>query len=120
MIADDELLTLEHQFWRGDAGFYRRQLTEHAVMVFPETAGVLTRDKVVDAIASAPRWAEVRIDEPRFVGLTQESVLVTYKATARRDGDTKDYVALVSSVYVNRDGSWKLAFHQHTPDVEGD
>jgi hypothetical protein len=115
MTSEHELLTLERQFWKGDADFYRRQLTDKAVMVFPEPAGVLTRDKILEAIASAPRWAEARIDEPRIVDLTQESALVTYKATARRESDTKDYVALVSSVYVNQDGSWKLAFHQHTP-----
>jgi hypothetical protein len=115
MPTHAELLALEHQFWKGDAEFYRRQLTERAVMVFPEPPGVLTGDKILEAIASAPRWAEVRIDEPRIVDLTQESALVTYKATARREGDGQDYVALVSSVYVNGDGSWKLAFHQQTP-----
>jgi hypothetical protein len=115
MASSQDLLNLEHQFWKGDVAFYRQHLTHHAVMVFPEPAGVLTRDKILEAIASAPRWAEARIDEPCIADLTQESALVTYRATARRESDTKDYVALVSSVYVNQDGSWKLAFHQHTP-----
>lgn len=116
---DQELLNLERQFWKGDADFYRRSLTDKAVMVFPEPAAVLTRDKILETIASSPRWADVRIDDARVVELIRETALVTYKATARRDGDEKDYVALVSSVYVNRDGAWKLAFHQHTPGGNG-
>jgi hypothetical protein len=115
--AGPELLKLERQFWMGDADFYERNLTDKAVMVFPEPAGVLTREKILETIRSSPRWADVRIDEPRVVELTAETALVTYKAAARRDGDEKDYVALVSSVYVNSDGAWKLAFHHHTPGV---
>jgi len=116
---DQDLLNLERQFWKGDADFYRRNLTDKAVMVFPEPAGVLTREKILETIASSPRWADVRIDDARVVELTRETALVTYKATARREGDRNDYVALVSSVYVNRDGAWTLAFHQHTPGANG-
>jgi hypothetical protein len=111
---DQDLLDLERQFWKGDAGFYRQHLTDHAVMMFPEPAGVLTRDKILETITSAPRWNDVRIDHVRVVQLTPETALVIYKAAARRAGDAKDYIALASSVYVNQDGSWKLAFHQHT------
>ena len=114
MARDDDLLTLEREFWKGDADFYRRHLSDHAVMVFPEPVGVLTRDQVLAALGSAPRWADVRIDDPRVVGLTGETAILTYKATARREGDAAPYVALVSSVYVNGDGRWLLAFHQHT------
>jgi Domain of unknown function (DUF4440) len=114
MPRDDDLLALEREFWTGDADFYRRHLSDHAVMVFPEPAGVLTREQVLEAIASGPRWAEVQMEEPRVVSLTSETAILTYKATARREGDTNPYVALVSSVYVNGDGRWKLAFHQHT------
>ena len=116
---DQDLLNLERQFWKGDADFYRRNLTDRAVMVFPEPAGVLTRDKILETIASSRRWADVRIDDARVVVLIRETALLTYKATARREGDEKDYVALVSSVYVKRDGAWKLAFHQHTPGGNG-
>ena len=114
MPRDDDLLALEREFWTGDADFYRRNLSDHAVMVFPEPAGVMTRDQVLETIGSAPRWAEVQLEEPRVVTLTSETAILTYKATARREGDTTPYVALVSSVYVNGDGRWKLAFHQHT------
>ena len=114
MPPDDDLLTLEREFWKGDADFYRRHLSDHAVMVFPEPAGVLTRDQVIEAIGSAPRWIEVQFEEARVVDLTSETAILTYKATARREGDITPYVALVSSVYVNGDGRWMLAFHQHT------
>jgi len=114
MARDDDLLTLEREFWKGDAEFYRRRLSDHAVMVFPEPTGVLTRDQVLAAIGAAPRWADVQMDDPRLVALTNETAILTYKATARREGDATPYIALVSSVYVNGDGRWLLAFHQHT------
>jgi hypothetical protein len=112
---DQDLLDLERQFWKGDADFYRRHLSDHAVMVFPEPAGVLPRDRILETIASAPRWNDVRIEHARVAWPTPETALLIYKAAARRAGDANDYVALVSSVYINQDGSWKLAFHQHTP-----
>jgi hypothetical protein len=38
-----------------------------------------------------------------------------YQATARREGDTSDYSAFVTSVYVRRGKGWQLAMHQQTP-----
>ena len=47
---------------------------------------------------------------------TSYLAILTYRARAVR-GDTERYQALVSSVYVRRDGAWKLAFHQQTQNI---
>jgi hypothetical protein len=119
---DDEqlertLLTLEEEVWlalasdRG-AAFFEETLSAHALMVFPGT--VLMKERAVKEIEAAPPWAEFRIDEPMVVRLTEQSAVLTYRATARRDGQP-EYVAFMSSAYVESGGAWKLAFHQQTP-----
>lgn len=41
------------------------------------------------------------------------SVVVAYRATARRSGST--YAALCNSTYRRTEGRWRLALHQQTP-----
>jgi hypothetical protein len=46
--------------------------------------------------------------------LSEDAAVITYKATAKRDGGER-YLARASSAYVHDGGVWKLAFHQQTP-----
>jgi hypothetical protein len=112
------LEALEKQFWTGDAAFYDRNLARDALMMFAEPIGVLTRERVVDAVASSPRWGEVSLEQVRFVELDQYAGILSYRARARTKEDGAEYSALVSSVYVQRGGRCWLAFHQQTPDVD--
>jgi hypothetical protein len=111
------LLRLEHDGWQalsGDDGasFYQHLLSPHSLMVFPGI--VLSKERAVDEIEQAPPWAEFSIDDPQVVRLTEQSAVLTYSATARREGQP-EYHALMSSIYVENGGAWKLAFHQQTP-----
>ena len=110
------LVDLEDRFWAaaGDPDFYRRALAANAVMVFPHPAGVLDRDAVIGAVAAAVPWASWTIEDRRVVRLGDGTAALTYRAVARRDGQAP-YSALVTSVYVEEDGAWKLAVHQQTP-----
>jgi hypothetical protein len=85
--------------------------------VLPEPAGVLDRAATIVAIAEAPRWRDVRLEDAIVVQLNQGAAILVYRAAAQRDTDT--YRALVSTVYVNRNGSWRLACHQQTPSGRG-
>lgn len=114
----DELLSLEERFWTGDPAFYRENLTDDAVMVFPEPVGVLTRESAIEGIASGARWNEVGIREPGVMRVADGAALLTYRARARREGG-RPYSTLASSLYVERAGAWRLAFHQQTPDMDG-
>ena len=42
-LAND-LLSLEKQFWSGDADFYRRNLDDSCLVVFAEMAGPMSRE----------------------------------------------------------------------------
>ena len=114
MDNEQELWELEKLFWRGTAEFYGKTLTEDALMVFPGMA--LTKDATVESIGAAPRWKSVDFKDRRVVRLAADAVLLHYKASARRAGDDKPYEPLCTSGHVNRDGAWKLAFHQQTPE----
>ena len=117
-MADlEHLVDLERQGWEAlssarGAAHYREQLTSDALMAFP--VGVLSREDTVQAIESAQPWTSFEIRDPRVVGLTPDSGIVVYSVTAQRAGH-EPYTALVSSAYVQRDGVWRLAFHQQTP-----
>ncbi len=113
-ILGDRLFQLEEQFWRGDAAFYRRNLADEAVMIFPDPAGVMIKDEICSSIDASPRWEDVLLEEHRVMELDELAVLLTYRATAARGGELP-YVARASSVYVRDGDGWKLAFHQQTP-----
>ena len=121
MALEKQLLDSEKKLWTNDAVFYENNLIEESLLVFPET-GVITRSVAVDAIltenAEGRRWAEVQFDEVRSLRLADDAALLTYRAAARWEHEESKSSALASSVYVKRDGVWKLAFHQQTP-IEG-
>lgn len=43
--------------------------------------------------------------------------MLIYKVTAQRAGE-EQYSAVISSTFVRQDGTWKLAFHQQTPEEQ--
>jgi ketosteroid isomerase-like protein len=114
------LIELETQGWQAlstgeDAArkFYRSLLTDEAVMVFP--GGMLLRGKeeILKSIGTQP-WKTFRFEGTQTISLAENAGAVVYKVTARRKGSAT-YIALISSLYVLRDGEWKLALHQQTP-----
>ena len=48
------------------------------------------------------------------VGSGIDSVVLSYRATARKAGDDTEFRAYASSVYIHLGGEWKLALHQQT------
>ena len=94
------------------ADFYDQHLTADAIMVFP--FGVLARQQSIESIRAAPPWATFAIEEPRIVELDNDSAILTYRATAQRQGEAP-YSALMTTVFVWSEGRWMTAFHQQTP-----
>ena len=94
------------------AEFYRTCLTDDALMVVPGL--VVDRATFLEAAAGDASWLSFQVEEPRVVELTRDCAVVQYVGRGRRQGQP-EYVALMSSIYVRRDGAWKLAYHQQTP-----
>jgi hypothetical protein len=107
----DELIAIERELGGGDGDTYRRYLTDDAVVVVPGAA--ITREQCAFAIDATPGWDEFEIEDERFTQLGPDSVALTYRWSSRRGDET--YQALMSTVYVKRDGGWKVALHQQTP-----
>ena len=118
MDPQEELLDIERKLWTNNAIFYKHNLMEDAVLVFPET-GPISRAAAVEAIhaenAEGRRWAEVDFQRVQMVKLTGAARLLTYTVVARWEHEASPISALASSVYVHHSGAWKLAFHQQTP-----
>src|SRR4051812_25994421 len=107
----ETLLDIERALGGGDGDAYRAHLTDDAVVVVPGAA--ITREQTAQAIDATPGWDEFTITDDKFVQLTPDSALITYRWSSNRGDET--YEALMSSVYVKQAGEWKLALHQQTP-----
>jgi len=115
---DSELIEIERRLWTNDAVFFEDTLIREALLVLP-AAGVIAKHLAVDAIlaenADGRRRADVEFDEVRSLSLADDAAVLTYRVAARWDPQSPKGRARASSVYVRRNGKWKLAFHHQTP-----
>ncbi|HSK06594.1 MAG TPA: nuclear transport factor 2 family protein [Acidimicrobiia bacterium] len=114
-MARDRLLELEAEFWEaaGDPDFYRTNFADDGLMALP--VGIMTKSEVVAAIDGAPARESFTIDDPRYVEVGDDVAALVYATVAREPGADEEYRALITSVYVNRGGDWRLVLHQQTP-----
>lgn len=115
MSLQDDLLAVERGLWKNDPDLYHHSLIDTVQLVFPET-GVIGRDVAVKAIrkevAENRVWAEVDFSDVRAQSITADVAALTYKVVARWNYEKAPTTAIASSIYVKRDGRWKLALHQ--------
>src|SRR5919107_339822 len=114
--VESALENLERRGWEalsrpGGADFYEKVMAADGLMVFP--GAVMDRSSALATIREVPPWSGFALSDMRVVAGTDVG-LVTYRATARR-GDAPEYKATMSSVYVRRDGNWRLLLHQQSP-----
>jgi PhnB protein len=109
----DDLIASERRLWSGGKSAYRSALDEDCLVAFTRMAGVSGREEIAGTVDEGQRWQDVRIDVEGFLQPTDDVAILTYRANAVRAGSP--YAALVSSGYVQREGDWKLMFHQQTP-----
>ena len=113
-----DLMDLERQGWdslcesRG-GDFYGPLMTGDAVMVLVNGM-VLDRDTIAASLNDSPPWSSYELSDERLVDAGQDAAVVLYRATARRDGESEPFAALMASVYRLVDGEPRLAFYQQT------
>ena len=120
-MAGDLLVAIEGRLWTSDPAFYRETLLDDAVLVFAETGPVAKREALADVerrVRERRHSSIVEFDRMQCVMPTDDSALVTYTAIARPSDGTDLTRAYCSSLYLRRDGAWKLAFHQQTPQPQ--
>jgi beta-lactamase class D len=106
MNLKETLMALEEQFWQASSAanvdLIRSYLTDDALTV--GTFGILDKETTVAVNEGQPPFSFWRIDsEPQCLQLTQDSAIVIYQATARREG-REQFTVVMSSTYVNRNG----------------
>lgn len=114
----DELIELERAGWASlcdgtGAAFYGRTMTADGLMVLAN-GSVMTREDVVAALDQAPRWDSFDMNDERVVSVGSDTALLVYLGTGHRAG-ADPFTGVMSSVYVRRDGSWRLVLYQQTP-----
>ena len=111
-------MALEERFWHesGDVDFYRANVVEDVVMVFPAPFGIMTGSRLLDAVSQASPWVELELDEVEVIE-HGDTAVVAYRARARHETGAA-YATYAGSVYVRSGGAWKLVLHQQTPIPE--
>ena len=111
-MIEDELLRIERELGDGPGDSYRRHLTDDATVVVP--GAVLSREECAAAIDASAGWDESEITDARATTPAPDTAVLTYRWRSRR-GETT-YAAVMSTVYVRRDGAWRVVLHQQTPE----
>ena len=116
MSLETELLDIEHRFWEasGDPHFWQDHFNEEGVIAL--TLGVMDKRSVLQSQDRARPWQSFSIKDEQIVDLGDDAASITYRASARRDGEP-EYSAVVTSVYARRSGDWQLMVHQQTPSA---
>lgn len=113
MELEERLHRVEQEFWKGDAEFYRENLTADCRMVFPGM-GFSSREAAIRGVAEGQRWKSVEMTNAVVTEISDGSAILSYEADAVRGDENAPYRAWVASHYAKRESGWKLAFHQHT------
>lgn len=114
----EEPIEIERAGWEslcdgsGDR-FYGEIMTDDGIMALAN-GSVMTRDDVVAALGEAPPWSSFEMDEIRTIELDRDAIALVYVGTGHRDGDAAPFVGVMTSIYVRREGRWRLALYQQT------
>jgi hypothetical protein len=113
----EELLTIERQLWRNNPHIYAATYLPEAILIFPQI-GRIDLEAAVDAIQgeneAGRHWEQVAFSAENAVEISPDVCLLTYHARARwNDASTAEDVDCLT-VYVRRDGQWRIAAHQQT------
>jgi hypothetical protein len=73
---------MEEQFWKAEASFYSANLSDDALMAFPEPASVLDKTATLAPIANAPRWSSVVFEQQRLIRPKPSTVVLSYGVQA--------------------------------------
>jgi hypothetical protein len=111
-----DLEALERQGWDALSGpsgaeFYEQNMLDEGVMVFPGM--VMSKADAISTMRTVVPWSSYHLDDVRVIRAGSDVGLVIYRAAAVREN--KPYEATMTSVYIRRDGEWRLLVHQQSP-----
>ena len=101
MSVQNDLMSLEKQFWTGDADFYRRNLDDKCLTVFAQEAGLQDKEAIAGMMKDGMKWRDIKLDQKGFVEPADGVALLSYHAAGKRETG-EAYEANVTSGYVDR------------------
>ncbi len=114
------VIELETKVWdalrRGDAAEDTRLLAEDFLGVYP--SGFADRSDHAGQLANGPTVADFELHEARLMVLSENDVLLSYRAEWHRFTEGKRGVGesmYVSSLWSRRSGQWVNVFSQDSP-----
>jgi len=114
------LIELETEVWEalrsGDAERDARMLASDFLGVYP--SGFADRSEHSRQLANGPTVADYEIHEPRLMMLSEDDVLLCYRADWHRfiaGGRGPGESMYISSLWSRRSGQWLNVFSQDTP-----
>jgi hypothetical protein len=117
----EQFIRLEREVWEalahGDGQADGRLLSDDFLGVY--TVGFADRAAHVAQLADGPTVTEFSLGEARLMVLTDDMVLLAYRAEFTRPGDDAAESVLISSIWCERDGRWVNIFSQDTPSADG-
>lgn len=116
----DAFIELERNVWealrRGDPEADARLLSDDFLGVYP--SGFADRSDHVGQLANGPTVAEFALHDARLLVVSDDDVMLAYRADYRRPGASeRDAVEsmYVSSLWCRRSGRWVNVFSQDSP-----
>jgi hypothetical protein len=108
---------LESKVWdglvSGDADAEHELLSADFVGVDP--SGFATRAEHADQLSRGPITTSYSIEDARLIEVSDDSVLLCYRADHQPVGSAEPESMFISSLWVERDGRWWNTFSQDTP-----
>jgi hypothetical protein len=116
-MTTERFLELETRVWEalcaGDAAADAALLSGDFLGVYP--TGFAGRAEHTGELADGPTVAEYALHDARTLVVTDDDVLLAYRAEYRRAAGAAPETMYVSSLWSRRDGTWRNTFSQDTP-----
>jgi hypothetical protein len=116
----EHFVNLETAVWEalanGDGAADGRLLSDDFLGVY--TVGFADRATHVAQLADGPTVSDYSLSDTRLMVLSDDMVLLAYRAEFRRPGEPEPESVLISSIWQERDSGWVNIFSQDTPAAD--
>ena len=82
---------------------------------FGSSGRTFDKSAIIEELRNEPQHHTARLSDFVIRPLAPEVMLVTYRTTRRDSSGQIIHQAQRSSIWINRNGTWQITFHQGTP-----
>lgn len=95
----------------GDVEFFDQNLIDEAMLIFPGERNTYTKAECVAAMVGHPVYHKY---DPHIVHIGESTAVFTHHATVMHEQQERPRSITASTVFLHRDGEWRMALHQWT------